>query len=182
MQPFGFVSVSRLQNGNYVLFGDPGAYWVSVTFSDPELGLDYRDLQATIPGETQPEEPVDPEDPVEPEEPSQPDGPLIDEIAGIALKIAKELNDPTTAKKLAEAYTTAIGKISDTMSLQEAEAIVQQHRRTALLFRLGDSRKVMWDKFISGVDPPLKQLMAMGVKQYRDGIKTLAIALEESVR
>ncbi len=99
-----------------------------------------------------------------------------------ALQIAKELNDPDTAKKLAEAYATVSRKITDTMQFQDAEEMVKGARRAVLLLRIGKSRDVDWDKFVNGVDSLVKQIAKdSGVKGYRSAIMMLAVALDKSI-
>jgi hypothetical protein len=93
------IPVYRLTGGDYLLFGKPGIYAITVIESDPDKGLNFTDVESTI-GST-PVEPVDPVDPVEPDRPSNPD---LATLERISREFATKLNDPKTAQALSECY------------------------------------------------------------------------------
>jgi hypothetical protein len=162
------VSVSKLANGDYLLFGKPATYAITVIESDPDKGLNFTDVEATI-GST----PVEPVDPVKPP-------PVTGDLAALA-KIAKDasakLNDPKTASALSAAYKKAATEIENITSVEAAKVIVSAQRKAVLNARTGDSLTKDWNSWLVAIEPELSKHLT-SVATYRMAVLSISNSLQ----
>lgn len=163
------VNVTKLANGDYLLFGKPATYAITVIESDPDKGLNFTDVEATIVGST----PVEPVDPVDPP-------PVSGDLAALS-KIAKEasakLNDPKTASALSAAYKKAAIEIENITSVEAAKVIVSDKRRAVLNARTGDSLTKDWNSWLVSIEPELSKHLT-SVATYRMAVFSIANSLQ----
>jgi hypothetical protein len=167
------IPVYRLTGGDYLLFGKPGIYAITVIESDPDKGLNFTDVESTIVGST-PVEPVDPIDPVEPDQPSNPD---LATLERISREFATKLNDPKTAKALSESYKKSAADIETITTIEAAKSVVQAARRQVLLSRTGASLAVDWNSWLQAIEPELSKHLG-SVKAYQNAVSTVAKSLD----
>jgi thiamine phosphate synthase YjbQ (UPF0047 family) len=162
------VNVTKLANGDYLLFGKPATYAITVIESDPDKGLNFTDVEATIVGS-----PVEPVDPVDPP-------PVSGDLAALS-KIAKEasakLNDPKTASALSAAYKKASIEIENITSVEAAKVIVSDKRRAVLNARTGESLTKDWNSWLVAIEPELSKHLT-SVATYRMAVLSIANSLQ----
>lgn len=128
--------------------------------------------------------PVDPGEPDQPDDPGQPDDPSdpappgdFTELRQFSRDAAKQLNDPTTARRLVAAIkSVSVGNLAD-MQKAAGRAI-----EDAFLQRRGDSEDVPWD--IVWRIPANALIAGMDVttgEQYKQALAALAAGLEDSL-
>lgn len=161
------IPVYRLTGGDYLLFGKPGIYAITVIESDPDKGLNFTDVESTIVGST-PVEPVDPIDPVEPD---------LATLERISREFSTKLNDPKTAKALSESYKKSAAEIGTMTTIEAAKSVVQSARRQVLLSRTGASLAVDWNSWLQAIEPELSKHLG-SVKAYSQAVLTVAKSLE----
>jgi hypothetical protein len=165
------VSVNRFASGDWILFGDPGQYVITVIESDPEKGIHFTDLESEIAGSKPP-----PPKPIEPGKPVTPP-PTYDRLFQVASTTARQLNDPDTAILLASAYRQSLLKIGSDTTIDDAKQIVVEGRREA--FRNRKSFAVNWAAFLTAIDPEISRI-GVDVTSYRKAIQTVVDALDAS--
>lgn len=163
------VVKSSLRPNTWLMFGQPGRYFITVIESDPELGLGFVDSEFTITGDSQGNPPDEPTKPV-------PD--IMSELVKVADQMADAMDDETTRAKLATGYKTAsaamIGK-----PYAEAVALVKAARFQVLNARRGRSLAVPWDEWLLAVDGELQKVVTAGdVDKYAQAIDAVVIGLE----
>jgi hypothetical protein len=167
------VPVYRLTGGDYLLFGEPAIYAITVIESDPDKGLNFTDVESTIVGSA-PVEPVDPVDPVEPNPPSNSD---LATLERISRESAIKLDDKPTALALSAAYKQAATTLDTSLTIEAAKSTVQAVRRSVLLARKGDSLKKDWNGWLAAIEPEvLKHLTS--VQAYQKAVLTVSKSLE----
>lgn len=164
------VAVSKLPSGDYLLFGKPGKYAITVIESDPDKGLGFTDVEATIVGST----PVDPVLPVDP-----PSGSDLEKLSEIASIFAKKINDPETARALSKAYKAAYDETAFVTPIEAAKAIVIEKRRAVLNARKGESLNKDWNAWLIAIDPEISKHLT-NVIAYRLAVNAISKSLESS--
>lgn len=158
------IAVSKLKSGDWLLFGKPAIYAITVIESDPEKGLNFTDVEATI---GKPDKPTDPDIP-----------PPIDtsELFKVAKAATQLVNDPTTAKALSAAYKSAANELMQ-QTIDEAKQIVGAKRRAVLLARTGESLRKDWNAWLVSIEPEVAKHLGT-LEAYKSALLTLAKALE----
>lgn len=167
------VPVVRLTGGDYLLFGKPSVYAITVIESDPDKGLNFTDVESTIVGSA----PVEPVDPVQPVEPDQPGSPDLATLERISRESATKLDDKPTALALSAAYKQAATTLDTALTIEAAKSTVQAARRAVLLARKGDSLKKDWNSWLAAIEPEVVKHLS-SVQGYRSAVLTVAKSLE----
>ena len=166
------IAVSKLPSGDYLLFGKPATYAITVIESDPEKGLGFTDVEASIVGPA----PVNPVDPVEPIDP--PTSGDFSKLSEIASQLAKKIDDPPTALELSKAYKQAVDEIAFTTPIEAAKMIVIEKRRAVLNARKGESLSKDWNAWLVAIEPEVAKHVG-SVTSYRAAVLAIALALEK---
>lgn len=159
-------AVSKLASGGWILFGQQGEYLITVIESDPELGINFTDVEATIGKPTKPDLPPD----------TNPDIPPIEGVkllAELVRKVAGDLNEPEVAKALSAAYRSAADQIEGSGTIEAAKEVVIQKRREAL--RTSGFKK-NWNVFLLMIEPEVLKF-STDLQTYKQAILTIAEAL-----
>lgn len=167
------VVVSRLAGGDYLLFGSPAIYAITVIESDPEKGLNFTDIESEIVGE----KPTEPEKPIEPDKPEPPSNSDLAKLESVSREASKKLNDPKTSQALATAYKKAASDMEAATTVDAAKTIAQAARRQVLLSRSGASLAVDWNSWMQAIEPEISKHLG-SVKAYQSAVLTVAKSLE----
>jgi hypothetical protein len=167
------VVVSRLAGGDYLLFGQPAIYAITVIESDPEKGLNFTDVESEIVGD----KPAEPDKPTEPDKPEPPGNSDLAKLESVSREAAKKLNDPKTAQALAAAYRKAALDMEAATTVDAAKTIAQAARRQVLLSRTGSSLAVDWNSWMQAIEPEVSKHIG-SVKTYQNAVLTVAKSLE----
>ena len=167
------VSVTKSQSGKYLFFGAGGTYQVTVIEFDPELGINFTDLEVKVKSGNGPQPPpvVDPP----PTNPPPTTG--YDGLKQLSTDAATKLNDPVTAKALSAAYAVAVAKMVPGMTTDQCKTLATNARFEVMAMRQGSSRLVAWDKWLAAIDPAVTAFAGVSADAYRGAI----LALSESL-
>lgn len=143
-------NVRRLQkDGEFIITGEPGTYAITLFESDPELGINFVDVEGKLGDvDTTPPPPTSPS-----------------RLYEVALEQAKRVGDVDTARDLAKVYD----EVATRADFKPEE--LQQARRRILMLR--QNTKSKWDSFLREVDA------ACGEDVSREDLKTIARALRD---
>jgi hypothetical protein len=164
------IAISKLPSGDYLLFGKPGNYQITVIESDPDKGLGFTDVESAIVGST----PVEPVDPVQP----PPSGDFA-KLTEIACEVAKKINDPDTASALSKAYKQAYEETASATTVEAAKATVTEKRRAVLNARKGESLSKDWNAWLVAIEPEISKHLG-SVASYRAAVNAISKALEKN--
>jgi hypothetical protein len=167
------VVVSRLAGGDYLLFGQPAIYAITVIESDPEKGLNFTDVESEIVGE----KPTEPDKPSEPDKPEPPSSDLA-KLESVSREASRKLNDPKTAQALAAAYRKAVSELESASTVEAAKLIAQMARRQVLLSRSGASLAADWNSWMQTIEPEIMKHLG-SVKAYQGAVSAVAKSLEQ---
>jgi hypothetical protein len=168
------VVVSRLAGGDYLLFGQPAIYAITVIESDPEKGLNFTDVESEIVGE----KPTEPDKPSEPDKPEPPSNSDLAKLESVSREASKKLNDPKTSQALAAAYRKAALEIESASTVEAAKLIAQMARRQVLLSRSGASLAADWNSWMKAIEPEIMKHLG-SVKSYQGAVLAVATSLEQ---
>lgn len=154
--------VSKLSKPNlWIMEGTKGRYIVEVIEFDPELGIGFTDIPATIGKEPDPLPPGN-----------------YEELGKLAKVTAIALNDKVTANKLGKAYEDAVLQMRG-KTLEECSAIATVARFKVLNMREGPSLKVDWNSWLNTVDKEFVKVVGNDPVRYAEALATIAEALQE---
>lgn len=162
--------------------GTPGTYSFILIVADKQADIDYVQHVVVVKGGAINPVP-DPKPEPNPEEPT-PVPPSLDELAKISQESAARLNDPTTAKGLADTIKLTIEQLESRCEagqcpgLDECKRVLVAAIEARLLLRQGASRGVDWlNGWRVPVNAKLKEINAADVPTYLTAMRAVALGL-----
>ena len=114
-----------------------------------------------------------------PEQPEQPEIPDTDALKALTIKLATEINDPTSAKLLAKAYEKTSIQIKDITDMEEVQAIATRNAGDAMQFRQGFG--VQWNPMFKTLWAEMVKMEAdTSVVMFKAAIQSIAEGLTEA--